>query len=114
AARWPKGALLSTTGSKWKTCRPWRFAFQFERCRGDFLSWFLVTIMQFRVAEFPAQAFGIRGAWHSSGRHHRRATGDKRRPNAKACLPLPAAVRFTDARYASIQCDALQGRTESR
>ena len=40
-----------------------------KSCRADFLSRFLVTAMQLRVAEFPATAFGVRRAWHSRCRH---------------------------------------------
>ena len=75
AARWAKGARLHTTGSKWKTCWPRRFAVRLESCRADFLSWFLVTAMQLRVAEFSAKAAGVRGTWHSRCRHQRRSAG---------------------------------------
>src|SRR6266853_5532041 len=64
-ACWAKGTRLHTTGSKWKTRWPRRFAVRLESCRADFLSWFLVTAMQLRVAEFSAKAAGVRGAWHS-------------------------------------------------
>src|SRR5438876_455872 len=74
-ARWAKGTRLHTTGSKWKTCWPRRFAVRLESCRADFLSWFLVTAMQLRVAEFPATAFGIRRARRSCRRHQCRSAG---------------------------------------
>ncbi len=41
----------------------------------DFLSRFLVTAMQLRVAEFSGKASGVRGAWHSRCRHQRRSAG---------------------------------------
>ena len=44
-------------------------------CRADFLSRFLVTAMQLRVAEFSAKAAGVRGTWHSRCRHQRRSAG---------------------------------------
>src|SRR6266550_1756943 len=74
-ARWAKGTRLHTTGSKWKTRWPRRFAVRLKRCRADFLSWFLVTAMQLRVAEFPTTAFGIRRARHSCRRRQRRSAG---------------------------------------
>src|SRR4029077_13549121 len=66
AARWPKGARLFTTGSKWKSCRSRRFALGVGGTQGgrtDFLSRLLVTAMQLRVAEFSAKTAGVRGAW---------------------------------------------------
>src|SRR5205807_10654004 len=60
AARWATGTGLFTTGSKWKSRRPRRFApgtVGTEGGRADFLSRFLVTAMQLRVTEFPAKAF---------------------------------------------------------
>src|SRR5215813_7209028 len=78
AARWAKGTRLHTTGSKWKSGRPWRFAPRTVGTEGgcvDFLSRILVTSLQLRVAEFPATAFRIRSAWCSSRRHQRGSTG---------------------------------------
>ncbi len=58
AAPWRKGAGLHVVGSKRAAGRLGRFAFRVASCCADFLSRFLVTIMQLRVAEFPAKASG--------------------------------------------------------
>ena len=59
AACWAKSAGLYTTGSKWKACWSRQLAFRFECCCADFLSRLLVTTLQLRVAEFPADPCGL-------------------------------------------------------
>ncbi len=58
-ARWAKSAGFYTTGSQWNACWSRRFAFRFECCCADFLSRLLVTTLQLRVAEFPADPCGL-------------------------------------------------------
>ena len=113
AARWPKGARLFTTGSKWKSCRSRRFALGAGGTQGgrtDFLSRFLVTAMQLRVAEFSAKAAGVRGAWHSCCRHQRRSAGYQPAAIAKARVHVSAAVRSECEGYSPIRCACIPGR----
>jgi hypothetical protein len=59
ATGWRKSAGLHIAGSKRAAGRLGRFAFRIKGCRADFLSRFLVTALQLRVAEFPAKSFRV-------------------------------------------------------
>ena len=69
AAPWRTGTGLPVAASKRDAGGFGRFAFRIKSCRADFLSRFLVTAMQLRVAEFPAKAFGVRCARHPRRRY---------------------------------------------